>query len=65
MRPVRIIAAMLFAATVGTLTLVAAPAWAAHTTLPVAVKASPSPVTAGHTVTVSGSVGPDAARSEC
>jgi hypothetical protein len=61
MRPVRIIAAVLFAATVATLTLLAAPVSAA----PVAVHVSPSLVVAGHTVTVSGSVGPDAAGSEC
>jgi hypothetical protein len=50
MRPVRIIAAVLFAATVATLTLLAAPVSAA----PVAVHVSPSLVVAGHTVTVSG-----------
>jgi hypothetical protein len=55
MRPVRIIVAFLFAATVGTLTLLAAPAWAA----PVAIHVSPSPVVAGDTATLSGSVGPD------
>ncbi|HEY5987624.1 MAG TPA: hypothetical protein VIV12_14805 [Streptosporangiaceae bacterium] len=55
MRPVRIIAALLFAATVGTLTLLAAPARAA----PVAIHVNPSSVAAGGTVTVSGSVGPD------
>jgi hypothetical protein len=65
MRPVRTIAALLFAATVGMLTLLAAPAWAASTTSPVVVHVSPSPVVAGHTVTVSGSVGPDAAGSDC
>jgi hypothetical protein len=61
MRPVRSIAALLFAATVTTLTLLAAPASAA----PIAVHASPSPVVAGHTVTLSGSVGPDGASSDC
>jgi hypothetical protein len=65
MRPVRIIAAVLFAATVGALTLLAAPAWAASTTLPVVVHVSPVPVVAGHTVTLSGSVGPAAAGSDC
>jgi hypothetical protein len=65
MRPVRIIAAFLFAATVAMLTPLAAPAWAASTTTPVVVHVSPSPVVAGHTVTVSGSVGRDAAASEC
>jgi hypothetical protein len=54
MRPVRIIAALLSAATPGTLTLLAAPAWAE----PVAIHVSPSAVVAGSTVTVSGSAGP-------
>jgi hypothetical protein len=65
MRPVRIIAAVLFAATVGTLTPLAAPAWAESRTPPVAVHASPSPVAAGHAVILSGSVGPVAATSDC
>ena len=65
MRPVRIIAALLFAATVATLTLLAAPAWAASPTPRVAVHVSPSPVVAGYSVTLSGSVGPDAAGSDC
>jgi hypothetical protein len=65
MRPARIIAAVAFAATVGLLTLGATPAWAAPTTPPVAVHVSPSPVVAGHAVTMSGSVGPDAAGSDC
>jgi hypothetical protein len=65
MRPARIIAAVLFAATLGMLTLLAAPASAASPTARVAVHASPSPVTAGHTVTLSGSVGPNAAASDC
>ncbi|HYY78523.1 MAG TPA: hypothetical protein VFD04_04970 [Actinomycetes bacterium] len=65
MRPVRLIAALVSAATVGMLTLAAAPAWAAPTTPPVAVHASPNPVVAGHPVTLSGSVGPDAAGSDC
>jgi hypothetical protein len=65
MRPVRIIAAVLFAATVTMLTLLAAPAWAAPATPPVVVHVSPVPVVAGRTVTMSGSVGPDAAASEC
>ncbi len=64
MRPVRIIAVLLFAATVGILTL-AAPARAAPGPPHVAVDVSPNPVVAGHTVTLSGSVGPDAAGSEC
>ena len=55
MRPVRTITTVMFAATVGMLTLLAAPAWAA----PVAIHVSPSSVAAGDTVTVSGSVGPD------
>jgi hypothetical protein len=65
MRPVRIIAAVVFAATVGTLTLLAAPAWAASMTAPVVVHASPNPVVGGHTVTLSGSVGPTAAAADC
>jgi len=65
MRPVRIIAGLLFAAIVAMLTPLAAPAWAASTTPPVVVHVSPSLVVAGHTVTMSGSVGRDAAASEC
>jgi hypothetical protein len=65
MRPVRIITAVVLAATVGTLMLLAAPAWAAPTTSPVVVHASPNPVVAGHTVTLSGSVGPAAAAADC
>jgi hypothetical protein len=65
MRPARIIAAVIIAAIVGMLTLLAAPAWAAPTTPPVVVHVSPSPVVAGHAVTMSGSVGPDAAGSDC
>jgi hypothetical protein len=57
MRPARIIAALVFAL----LTLLAAPAWAA----PATVQVSPSSVAAGDTVTLSGSVGPDSAGSEC
>src|SRR6266540_1283062 len=65
MRPARSITALMFAATVGLLTLLAAPAWAAPTTPPFAVHVSPSPVAAGHAVTLSGSVGPDSAGSDC
>ena len=61
MRPVRIMAAMLFAATVGMSTLLPTPGWAA----PVAINVSPGSVVAGDTVTVAGSVGPDSAGSEC
>jgi hypothetical protein len=61
MRPVRTIATLLFAATVAMLTPLAAPAWAA----PVTVHVNPNPVVAGHTVTVSGSVGPDRASADC
>jgi hypothetical protein len=64
MRPVRIIT-LLFAAAIGTPTLLAAPSWAASPTPPVVVHASPNPVVAGHPVTLSGSVGPDAAGSDC
>jgi hypothetical protein len=55
MRPVRTITALLFATAVAMLTLVATPAAAAA----VAIHVSPSSVTGGDTVTVSGSVGPD------
>jgi hypothetical protein len=61
MRPVRIIAALLFAATVGMLAP-AAPAWAAPATT---LQVSPSSITAGDTVVVSGSVGPAPAGSAC
>jgi hypothetical protein len=61
MRPVRIIAAVLFAI----LTLLTAPAWAAPAA-PVTLQVSPSSVAAGGSVTVSGSLGPEsAAGSEC
>jgi hypothetical protein len=61
MRPVRITAALLFAATVGMLAP-AAPAWAAPATT---LQVSPSSITAGDTVVVSGSVGPAPAGSAC
>jgi hypothetical protein len=61
MRPVRIVAAFLFAATVGVLAP-AAPAWAASATT---LQVSPSAITAGDTVVVSGSVGPAPAGSAC
>src|SRR5512133_2276391 len=60
MRPVRIIAAVVFAI----LTLLTVPAWAAPAA-PVALRVGPSSVAAGGSVTVSGSVGPDSAGSEC
>jgi hypothetical protein len=60
MRPVRIIAALL-SATVGTLAPVAS-AWAAADAT---IKVSPSSITAGDTVVVSGSVGPAPAGSAC
>jgi hypothetical protein len=60
MRPVRIIAAVVFAI----LTLLTVPAWAAPVA-PVTLRVSPSSVAAGGSVTVSGSVGPDSAGSEC
>ena len=61
MRPVRIIAAVVFAI----LTLLTVPAWAAPAAL-ATLQVSPSSVAAGHSVTVSGSVGPEsAAGSEC
>jgi hypothetical protein len=53
MRPVRAIAALLFAAA-GMLTLHAAPAWAG----PVTLHVSPNPAAAGDTVTLSGSISP-------
>jgi hypothetical protein len=59
MRPVRIIVALVFAATVGVLAP-AAPAWAASATT---LQVSPSAITAGDTVVVSGSVGPAPAGS--
>src|SRR6266511_5085819 len=65
MRPARITATVVFAATVGMLTLLAAPASAESRAAPFAVHVSPSPVAAGHAVTLSGSVGPDAAASDC
>jgi hypothetical protein len=61
MRPVRVIAALLFAATVGML-VPAAPAWAASAA---ALRVNPSSITAGDTVVVSGSVGPAPAGSAC
>jgi len=61
MRPVRIIAALLFATTVGMLAP-AAPAWAASATT---LLVSPSSTIAGDTVVVSGSVGPAPAGSAC
>jgi hypothetical protein len=62
MRPVRTIAALLLAATVGTLTLAATPAWAQPAAT---LRVAPTSVTAGDTVTVSGSVGPGQAGSAC
>jgi hypothetical protein len=61
MRPVRIVATLLFAATVGVLAP-AAPAWAASATT---LQVSPGAITAGDTVVVSGSVGPAPAGSAC
>jgi hypothetical protein len=61
MRPVRIIAAVVFAI----LTLLTVPAWAAPAA-PATLQVSPRSVAAGGSVTVSGSVGPEsAAGSEC
>jgi hypothetical protein len=62
MRPVRTIATLAFAATVGMLTPLAAPAWAAPDPI---IRVSPSTVTAGDTVVVSGSVAPAPAGSDC
>jgi hypothetical protein len=61
MRPVRITVALLFAATVGMLAP-AAPAWAAPAAT---IQVSPSSITPGATVVVSGSVGPAPAGSAC
>jgi hypothetical protein len=66
MRPVRTIAALLLAATAAMLTVAAAPASATSTTgTAVVVQASPNPVVAGHSVTLSGSVGPQGAATDC
>ena len=66
MRPVRLIAAFVLAATAGTLAVSAAPAAAASTsTAAVVVQARPNPVVAGRSVTLSRSVGPEAAASDC
>jgi hypothetical protein len=67
MRPVRAIAALLLAATAGLLTVAAAPASATTftTRTAVVVQASPNPVIAGHSVTLSGSVGPQGAATDC
>lgn len=66
MRPVRLIAAFMLAATAGALAVSAAPAAAASTsTAAVVVQARPNPVVAGQSVTLSGSVGPEAAASDC
>jgi hypothetical protein len=62
MRPVRIIAALVFAATVAMLASSATPAWAAPVP---SLRVSPGSVTAGDTVTVSGSVGAEPAGSAC
>jgi hypothetical protein len=65
MRPVRTIAALLLAAA-AVLTVTAAPASATSTTsTAVVVQASPNPVVAGHSVTLSGSVGPQGAATDC
>jgi hypothetical protein len=67
MRPVHLIAAFVLAATAGTLAVSAAPAAAASTSTAAAVvvQARPNPVVAGRSVTLSGSVGPEAAASDC
>jgi hypothetical protein len=66
MQPVRIIAALLLAATVF-LTVSAAPASAtiSTTSTAVVVQASPNPVIAGHSVALSGSVGSQGAATDC
>ena len=65
MRPVRLIALLVSAATAGLLTVSAAPASAAVTGVAVVVQASPNPVVAGQRVTLSGSVGPEGAATDC
>jgi hypothetical protein len=62
MRPVRIVAALVFAATVALLAPLAAPAWAGPAPT---LQVSPGSVTAGDSVVVSGSVGPEPAGSAC
>jgi len=64
MRVVRTIAALLLAAT-AMLTVAAAPASATTSSTAVVVQASPNPVIAGHSVTLSGSVGPQGAATDC
>jgi hypothetical protein len=64
MRAVRTIAAFMLAAA-GILTIPAAPALAASTSTAAVVQARPNPVVAGRTVTVSGSVGPEGAATDC
>ena len=59
MRPVRIIAAIVFAI----LTLLTVPAWASSE--PVRLRVSPKSVAAGDSVTLSGSIGPESAALEC
>jgi hypothetical protein len=59
MRPVRIIAAIVFVV----LTLLTAPAWAESQ--PVRLQVSPKFVAAGDSVALSGSVGPESAALEC
>jgi hypothetical protein len=65
MRPVRTIIALVFAASAGMLTVAATPASANSTSTAVVVLASPTPVIAGHSVTLSGSVGPEGAATDC
>jgi hypothetical protein len=65
MRPVRTIIALVFAATAGMLTVAATPASASSTSTAVVVLASPTPVIAGHSVTLSGSVSPEGAATDC
>jgi hypothetical protein len=62
MRPVRIVAALVFAATAALLAPLAAPAWAGPAPT---LQVSPGSVTAGDRVVVSGSVGPEPAGSAC
>jgi len=67
MRVVRTIATLLLAATAAMVTVSAAPASATTcaTSTAVVIQASPNPVVAGHSVTLSGSVGPQGAATDC
>jgi hypothetical protein len=65
MRPVRIIATLLFAAAIWTPTLLGRTCMGRVPATARRRPVSPTPVLAGHTVTLSGSVGREAAGSDC